>query len=214
MIKVSLLAIVSFIFGVFAGIPTGSVQIEVIKRALHGRLKPAFSVIAGAFASDLFYGFIAFLGIMPYLRSNIVMGSFELASALILAALAYYTIKHADRIHIGGIQHYILKSKRVSFLIGLSLGAANPVMIFWWLLTAKLITDMGLYISSHLKFTFIVVIGGAIGLAFYLSIFAIVISWAKKFISNTFIKWINLALGISLAGLSLYFFVISLRRIF
>ncbi|MCB4790290.1 MAG: LysE family translocator [Elusimicrobia bacterium] len=214
MIKASLLALVSFILGLFAAIPTGSVQVEVIKRALHDRIKPALAVIAGAFIADSFYGFVAFFGIVPLLMNKTVMGFFALASSLILAVLAFYTFRHANRIHIGDMQHFILRSKRVSFLIGLSLGAANPVIIFWWLLSAKLITDIGLYLSPHYSFTLIVVISGAMGLAFYLVLFAVIISWAKKFISNRFIKWINIFLGVFLACLAVYFFIDSMVKIF
>jgi threonine/homoserine/homoserine lactone efflux protein len=213
-IKVVLLTIVSFILGFIAGIPTGSVQVEVIKRALHDRLKPALAVIAGAFVADTIYGFIAFLGIMPFLRNDTFVGIFELICAVLLAVLSFFTFRHADRIHIGGIQQFVLKSKRVSFLIGFSLGIVNPVIIFWWLLSARLISDIGLSFTPHINFTLIVVISGAIGLGAYLTILAFLINWAKKFVSNSFIKIINYGLGVMLAGLSIYFFVVAIKRIF
>ena len=213
-IKIVLLTIVSYLLGFIAGIPTGSVQVEVIKRALHDRIKPALAVIAGAFAADSIYGFIALLGIMPFLRNDIFVGTFELICAVLLAVLSFFTFRHANKIHIGGIQHFVLKSKRVSFLIGFSLAIVNPVIIFWWLLSARLISDIGLSFTPHIYFTLIVVLSGALGLGSYLIILTFLINWAKKFVSNSFIKIINYGLGIMLAGLSIYFFVVALRRIF
>jgi threonine/homoserine/homoserine lactone efflux protein len=200
-----LFIISAFFLGFIAAIPAGPIQVEVMRRSINGHLKAAFMVVLGAFVSDLLYGSIAFFGISPFLKERVVMALFWLGGSLILVLLGAFTIRNAasrDGSDTGS--KYLIK-KRWAFLGGLSLSGTNPMMIFWWLLGARIFIDIGLIDALTHRIAVSFLIAGGLGLASYLVILSLVLYWVKRFISVKRIKQINIGFGIILILLAFYF---------
>ncbi len=209
--KTFLFLILTYIMGFLTAIPIGATQIEIAKRSLSSRLKQAYMVVAGSVCSDVMYGFIALFGLAPFLKEKLVEGIFELAAVVILWLLAFFTLKSNSKTNFIDMSNLTLTSKRLSFATGFSLAVTNPMMIFWWLLGAKFIKNLGLVSDFNFKESLMFLIVGGIGLASYLTTLANILHWAKKFISVQLMKKINFGMGIVLILLSFYFLVNSLH---
>ncbi len=203
----------AYLLGFIAAIPTGPVQVEVVRRSVNGQLKPSLMVVLGAFVADVFYGAIAFFGIAPFLEEENVMAVFWLAGGVILTVLGILTIRHSLRDEEMSYVPDHLKRKRWAFLGGLSLSATNPMMILWWLSGVKIFKDIGLIdgLTSEIAASFLA--AGSLGLASYLTGLSLFIFWAKKFISQRTLRRINLFFGSVLVLIAIYFIYTSFRVI-
>lgn len=206
-----LFIISAFLLGFIAAIPAGPIQIEVMKRSLNGHLKASLMVIFGAFVSDAAYGAIAFFGITPFLRERMVMAVFWMGGSMILIALGVLTIRNAQNFRDSGTQSKYLVKKRWSFLGGLSLSGTNPMMIFWWLLGARIFVDIGLIDVFTHRIAVFFLLAGSLGLASYLVVLSLALYWAKRFISIKGMRRINLGFGVVLILLAGYFMYTSIR---
>jgi threonine/homoserine/homoserine lactone efflux protein len=203
----------AYLLGFLAAVPTGPVQVEVVRRSINGHLKPSFMVILGAFIADVFYGSIAFFGIAPFLEERKIMAVFWLVGGLILTVLGILTIRQSLRDEEISYNNDHLKRKRWAFLGGLSLSATNPMMILWWLSGVKIFKDVGLITSFTSDIAASFLAAGSLGLASYLAGLSLVIFWAKKFISQRTLRKINLFFGSLLVVLAIYFIYTSFRVI-
>jgi threonine/homoserine/homoserine lactone efflux protein len=197
--------------GFFTAIPVGATQIEIAKRSLNKQLRAAYMVVAGSVCSDILYGAIAFFGLAPFLEDKIIVAVFGLVGTMVLWVLAFFSFKQSTRSGPINVNHPMLRSKRLSFITGFSLAVTNPIMIFWWLVGAKIVKDLGLVTTFTSADSVGFLIFGGLGLATYLSTLATVLHWAHKFISDHFMRRINFVLAIVLVVLSVYFLVSSLR---
>ncbi|MBC8414136.1 LysE family transporter [bacterium] len=195
----------AFTTGFAAAIPAGPVQIEVVKRSLNGHIWSSLMVILGAMLVDVGYGTVAFFGIAPYLQDKEVMSIFWLIGAVILLFLSVLTIKQSRSSAPIKKDSRYLRKKRWGLAGGISLSLTNPMMIFWWLIAAKLLADVKIIETLTTKTTLIFLAAGGLGLASYLVALSLFIFWAKKFISEDRIKHINLTFGILLFVIALYF---------
>jgi threonine/homoserine/homoserine lactone efflux protein len=209
-----LFIISAFMMGFIAAVPVGPIQIEVMRRSINGHLKSSLMVILGAFLSDIIYGVIAFFGIAPFLKERMVMAVFWLGGALILIALGIMTVKNSLRPREFNHHSKHLKKKRWAFLGGLSLSGTNPMMVLWWLLGARLFSDVGLIHDFTQEVAASFLIAGSLGLACYLATLSLVLYWAKRFISERKIMHINLGFGIVLLCIAGYFIFSSLQYFF
>ncbi len=209
-----LFVISAFLMGFVAAIPTGPVQIEVMKRSINGHLKSSLMVILGAFLSDIIYGAIAFYGIAPFLRERMVMAAFWLCGGGILIVLGILTVRNSLRAYAFDRNSKHLKKKRWAFIGGLSLSGTNPMMVLWWLLAARLFLDVGLIHDFTSEVTATFLIAGGIGLASYLAVLSLFLYWAKRYISENKIRHINLGFGILLLFIAGYFIFTSLHYFF
>jgi threonine/homoserine/homoserine lactone efflux protein len=201
--------------GFFSAIPVGASQIEVFKRVVHNHFRAAIFLAFGSMTSDMMYGFIAIFGLVPFLQDRRTISIFGLAAAVVLGILAYLTLRRSSRPtrEILPLNLFMLKSRRMSYLTGFSIGFTNPLVIFWWLATAKLVSDVGIapVFTRNVMFTF--VIFGGLGLDSYLILLAFIIHRIKHFISDSFIRRTYLVLGFILVFLSLYFLYSGLRAL-
>ncbi|MGC8653437.1 MAG: LysE family translocator [Candidatus Kryptoniota bacterium] len=206
--------IVAYVMGFITAIPVGATQIEIAKRSLHGQLMPAFMVVLGSVSSDVMYGVIAFFGLAPFMKSKTVEAGFELGGALILLVLAYLTFKQSKTNYILDEPDAILKSKHISLITGFSLAVTNPMMIFWWLLEAQIVKEIGLVVDFNTTIAAIFLLAAGFGLASYLCALAATLHWAKKFLSVNLMKKLNHMLGIFLILLAFYFLYASSKVLF
>ena len=203
----------AYLLGFLAAIPTGPVQVEVVRRSVNGHLKPSLMVVLGAFIADVFYGSIAFFGIAPFLENEKVIAVFWLAGGMILTVLGIVSIKHSLRNEEINYTPDHLKRKRWAFLGGLSLSATNPMMILWWLSGIRIFKDIGLITIFNTEIAVSFLAAGSLGLASYLAGLSLFIFWAKKFISQRTLHRINLFFGSFLILLAIYFIYTSFRVI-
>ena len=203
----------TYIMGFLTATPIGATQIEIAKRSLNNKLKPAYMVVAGSVCSDVMYGFIALFGLAPFLKEKNVIAIFELAAAAILWLLAYFTFRSIKKTNMLDLSSLTLKSKKLSFVTGFSLAVTNPMMILWWLIGVRIMKSLGLVANFDFRTSLIFLLIGGLGLASYLTTLANVLFWAKKFISNEIMKKVNLGMGIVLILLSFYFIGNSLHTL-
>lgn len=203
----------AYLLGFLAAIPTGPVQVEVVRRSVNSHLKTSLIVVLGAFIADVFYGSIAFFGIAPFLEKEKVMAVFWLAGGVILTVLGIISIRHSLRNEEISYNPDHLKRKRWAFLGGLSLSATNPMMILWWLSGVRIFKDIGLITSFTSEIAVSFLAAGSLGLASYLAGLSLFIFWAKKFISKRTLQRINLFFGSFLILIAIYFIYTSFRVI-
>jgi threonine/homoserine/homoserine lactone efflux protein len=196
-----------FLLGFLVAIPAGPVQVEVVRRAVNGHLKSSFMVVLGAFLIDVSYGIVAFFGIAPFLESRTVMSVFWLGGSLILGVLGYFTISHSGRVNDTHHRSVYLSRKRWSFLSGVSLSMTNPVMVLWWLSSLNIFRDLGMVPAFTTSVALAYLAAGSLGLAAYLLLLSIILYRVKDFLSLRNMRHINIALGIFLLFLSVYFLV-------
>jgi threonine/homoserine/homoserine lactone efflux protein len=208
-----LLLIAAYLMGCIAAIPAGPVQIEVIRRSINGHLLASFMVIFGAFCIDAAYGIIALFGIAPFLESKVVMAIFWLIGGLILIILGSLGIYHSIKGGTLNLETSYLGKKRWAFAGGISLAAMNPVMILWWLTSARLFGEIGLIKALTPEVALLFLLAGSLGLASYLIVLSLFINWAKRFISESMVSKINIAFSILLLLLAGYFVTTSLKTL-
>ena len=201
----------AFIMGFLAAIPAGPVQIEVARRAINGHVRSSFMVILGAFTVDVLYGVIAFFGIAPFLKKDIVMAAFWLIGGIFLLSLSYIIIINKDRQRFIGVRSKHIINHTWGFVSGFTLSAVNPMLIFWWLMGQRLFIDVGLieYFNINIYLFFLAAAG--LGLASYLTVLSLFLYWTKQFISANKMQWINFAFGIVLLLIGVYFIFRSIR---
>ena len=205
------LAVFAFALGFISALPIGAAQIEAAKRALHNHLLSAFVVILGVVSADVIYGCIALFGLAPYLENRTVVAVFELVCVVFLWVLAFLTFRQSAKAHISNMELVILQSKRLAFVTGFLLGISNPLMIFWWLISAKIIRDIGIISTFHPVTSLVFLIFAAGGIITYLTSLCVILQWAHKFVSHKVIQRVNFTMGIVLSLLSLYFLYTSLK---
>ncbi len=202
--------ILAYITGFLSAVPAGPIQIEVIRRSVNGHLRSSFLVISGALASDIVYGIIAFFGVAPFLKDEKIMATFWLTGSAILFILGTLIIRQSQNRQSLNQDSLYLRKKRWALIGGFSISATNPVMILWWLISAKIFMDIKLIddLSPNIAVSFLA--AGGLGLASYLIFLSLLLFWAKQFISDKKIHRINLTCGIVLLFIGLYFLYTSL----
>ncbi|MGE5892622.1 MAG: LysE family transporter [bacterium] len=210
----TLFLVFAYLLGCVAAVPSGPVQIEVVRRSINGHIKAALAVIGGAFLVDLLYGGIAFFGIAPFLEETKVMAFFWLFGGALLTLLGIFIIRNTMKDPDSAYSGDYLKRKRWGFLGGLSLSATNPVMVLWWLSGARLLGDIGLIKDFTTDVAVAFLIAGSLGLASYLAALSLIIAWAKKFLSVQKLRRINLFFGVFLLVIALYFVGTSISTLF
>lgn len=197
-----------FAFGLFIGfvssVPVGAVQLEVIKKAINGHLKPAISVALGSVTSDLFYGILVLFGIGNFLHQHDVQVVTYSLGIVVIIALLYRSYREHKHIppHLKTHIHY---KKRTSFLTGFTIAITNPGMIVWWVIGYKLLLDLALFNAMNvpLKITFL--IACCSGLAGYLILMAFMINKMQESISDKLLDRMNIVIMFLLVLVIIYF---------
>lgn len=208
----SVIFIISAYFtGVIAAVPAGPVQVEVVRRSVNGHLRSSLMVVLGAMIADIAYGIIAFFEIAPVLQENHTRAVFSLIGAVVLIFLGALVLRQSLTGHSSKPESRYLRKKRWGLISGLSLSAANPMMILWWLIGAKIFIDIELIdkVTPDIAVSFLA--AGGLGLATYLILLSIILYRIKRFMSETNIQRVNLISGIVLLSISLYFIYTSLK---
>lgn len=214
MMMLVLLFLLAYSLGFLSAIPIGGSQIEMLKHAFRGRYREARFVIFGSVSSDIFYGLIAFFGFASFMEKTWIQVGFNIVGALILWALAYFTLKESKKPKDVLSDLSGTRSHRFAYLTGFTLALSNPPMILNWLLGLTLAQRLGLAVpfNSFAKFTFIA--GGALGLGSYPTLLMNFAHKFKKALRVEVLGKIYKGLGIILFCLSFYFLYGAVRYLY
>jgi threonine/homoserine/homoserine lactone efflux protein len=198
--------IIAYVMGFIAAIPVGATQLEIARRSLNGFPSSAAMLVAGSVISDAMYGVIALFGIAPFLQSPSVTMIFGFVNAGILTALGIWAlIESKKNIRENTKGRNILKRKNISFLTGFSLAVTNPIMIYWWLLGHRFLSDFNFIEWGKDSSIIVFLAAGSLGIGSYLLLLTFGVYRIKKFFSVRTIKKITAYFGISLFLLAAYF---------
>lgn len=201
------LILFAYIMGFVTAMPIGAVQAEIAKRSLSGNIVSAMFVAFASVSVDILYGAVAFFGIAPFLKDKVVISFFLFIGMSILLILSFLTIRKGSGNSVLSVEDSIYKNKRLSFLIGISLSATNPTMIFWWLAQVQFVKDLGIIDNFTTRCYANFLLFGGLGLASYLILLIYILKKMKHFISDKIERKINLILGILLMFTAFYFFI-------
>jgi len=211
--KILLTGASAFIMGFMASIPVGAIQVEIIKRSINHRNFQALMVAVGSVIADLVYGCVVLFGLAQFFQNKIVLGYFSLAGSLVLGVLAYITLKGRYESRVMALNKLMQRSRRMSLLTGFSLSIANPVMLFWWLIGAKIIIDFNILQGFTPKMSALFLLFGGLGLISYLVIFILFVRKMSAVLSDKILHKVDIVLGISLIVLSIYFLISSWKNL-
>ncbi len=221
LISTALFLLSVYILGFLAAIPIGASQIEVARRSLNGLLVSALFVVAGSASSDFVYGAIALYGLAPFLQQPNVEAVFGLINAALILFFAIGMLRESKRA-ISGTSPEIsnaiepiarssrLANLRIAYFTGFSLAFTNPLMIAWWLLAARFLKDVGVALELTNTTRIFFLIAGCLGIASYLSLFAIIIHRRHSSFSSKYTRKITRAFGIIMILFVIYFVVHSI----
>jgi threonine/homoserine/homoserine lactone efflux protein len=207
-----LLLLLAWVLGFFAAIPIGATQIEIGKRAIADEISAALMVVAGSVISDVVYGAIALFGLAAFLRNRVIAGSFGLVGAGVLVVLAWFTFRNTADVEVEGKPlSPALRSRRMSFVTGFSLAATNPPIMFWWLLGAKLATDLGIVDRLTPADSAAFIAFGGLGLATYLALLVFVLRRVRHMIDGRTHRRIHRILAVLLVLLAAHLLFTAFR---
>ncbi len=203
--KLFLLLLFAYILGFLTAIPIGATQIEIIKRSMKGFLCSALMIALASATSDVIYGLIAFFGIAPFIKSKLFITLFLVIGIILLLLLSVITFKKAKPNGSKKSNDIFLNNKKMSYIVGFSLAATNPPIIFWWLAEIEIAKDIGIYNAFNTVSYLLFLLFGGLGLFSYLSLLSFVVYKLKRFISTSTERKINIVLSIILALIAIYF---------
>jgi threonine/homoserine/homoserine lactone efflux protein len=203
--------VIAYLMGFAAAIPVGATQLEIARRSLNGFPSSAVMLVAGSVISDAMYGVIALFGIAPFLQSPNVTIIFGFVNAGILIVLGFWALAESrKKIREDVKSKKILKKKNIAFITGFSLAVTNPIMIYWWLMGHRFLSDFNLIEWGKNPSTIVFLAAGSLGIGSYLILLTFGVYKIKKFFSFSTIKKITAYFGISLFLLAAYFLFKSL----
>ena len=201
--KILITMLFGLMLGFLSSIPVGAVQLEVIKKTINGHTKPAIVTALGSASSDLLYGMLTLFGFGNWLLHK----DFQIFIYIMgIIVLSYLMLKsYQERDYMLHEEKKIRYNKRLSFVTGFTIAVTNPGMIIWWFIGFRLFADLGLFAEITIPVRFCFVLSGAMGLAFYLIIEALILHRFKKSFSEKFLYKANTFLMFILGFLTLYF---------
>lgn len=225
----ALFLIYVYFLGFVAAIPVGASQFEIARRSLGGFIASALFVVAGSVSSDFVYGSIALYGLAPFLQKPEVEAIFWLVNAALILVFAIAALRESKLNAAGGKFSIMpkqgeeteaqaqprsrLANSRLGYITGFSLAFTNPLMIAWWLLAARFLKDLGVAVPLTSTIRIFFLIAGCLGIASYLSTFAIVIYRRHKSFAPKHIRRVTQGFGYVMILLALYFVVRSVAML-
>jgi len=198
------------LYGIFIGfissIPVGAVQLEVIKKAIGGHLKPAISVAMGSVTSDFIYGVLVLFGLAPFLQQKNFQIIVYSLGVIVLSFLLYRSYREHRHIPPAHAPH-ITYRKRTSFLTGFTIAITNPGMIVWWIVGYRLLLDLGLFDEMTIVIRSIFLLSCCLGLGGYLSFVALLLNRVQESLSDKLLDRMNIIIMVLLTFVIVYFFL-------
>lgn len=208
MYTVHVLLLIGFglVVGFISAIPIGAVQLEVMKKAINGHLKPAILVAFGSVTSDFIYGVLILFGFGFFLHyPKVQILTYSLGIIVIIALLyrSYREYKHIPP----RINTHITYDKKTSYLTGFTIAITNPSIVVWWVISYKLLLDLSLFETMTIPLKAAFLIACCSGLAGYLILIALIMNRWQESISTRVLDRMNVAIMVLLVFVVIYFSV-------
>ncbi len=202
------LIVFGLVLGFLSAIPVGAVQIEVVKRAVSGRMREAFLMALGSGTSDFLYGTVTLLGFGDLLFNRRNTMVIYMIGIVVMTVLLWQTIGDIRKERAGDDAGR-LNTRRFPFAAGFVIAVTNPAIMAWWVVGFRIFFDMGLFSAPTFWIRLLFVIAGCSGLVGYLFLLAIALHRKRKSIPRHVIQLLNTVLAV-LLGLLLVYFIVRL----
>jgi chemosensory pili system protein ChpE len=196
------LFISSFVLAIAFCAPPGVITAETVRRGAARGFIPALFVQFGSLVGDTTWAIIALTGLAFIVQNNGAKIALTLVGILLMLKLAWDAIKDAR--HGGELTTGTSPSSRGDFANGAFLSLGNPMNIVFWtgLGTTVFASISGKPQPADFAIFFAGFLSGAILWCF---VMAGLVAWGRKFVTETFFRWVNFACGVALG-----FFAIQL----
>lgn len=196
--------------GVALAAPVGPINIEIVRRGLHGGFLSGWLVGLGALTIDTIYATLVVSGATPLADSARLRVPLFFAGAIALIWLGQRSLRAAldqPMVVASGVD------PRGGYLMGFMMGALNPFGIIYWLsvgaaLAAAAVAQVGAIGSPLL-------VGGVFGgVLLWITFFSGFVHLGRRFMTPRTLGISNITSGIVLIGFGLYFAALGLRDLY
>ena len=194
------LFISSFILAIAFCAPPGVITAETVRRGAARGFIPALFVQFGSLVGDTTWAIIALTGLAFVVQNNTAKIVLSLVGILLMLKLAWDAIQDArygKELDITGAP-----SHRGDFANGAFLSLGNPMNIVFW-------TGLGTTVFASLSgqpqpVDFAIFFSGFLsGAILWCFVMAGLVAWGRKFVTQSFFRWVNFACGIALGFFAL-----------
>lgn len=194
------LFISSFFLAIAFCAPPGVITAETVRRGAARGFIPALSVQFGSLVGDTTWALIALTGLAFIVQNNAAKIILSLIGMLLMLKLACDAIKDARQ---GGeLDIASSASHRGDFANGAFLSLGNPMNIVFW--TGLGTTVFASISGSPQPVDFAIFLSGFLsGAILWCFVMAGLVAWGRKFVTQTFFRWVNFACGIALGFFAL-----------
>src|SRR5690242_6872039 len=191
----------SFILAIAFCAPPGVITAETVRRGAARGFLPALLVQFGSLVGDTTWAIIALTGLSFLVQNNAATIVLSLIGILLMLKLAWDAIRDAHKGTILDRETPAL-STRGDFANGAFLSLGNPMNIVFW-------TGLGTTVFSSISgkpqpMDFAIFFAGFLsGAILWCFIMAGLVAWGRKFVTQSFFRWVNFACGIALGFFAL-----------
>jgi putative LysE/RhtB family amino acid efflux pump len=183
-----------FGLGFLVALQLGPVSLYQIKTTLRNGLAVGLAFAAGIALVDLAYAALGAVGVAPLLTVGPLETILGLLGAAVLVFLGVRTLRSAFRVRLGDAVAVV--SPRRSFVVALSMTAANPLTIASWAAIFSAASAAGA--ASTLQGAVILVLGVGLGSATWDVSLAIAAALVGRFVGDRFLRAVDLVAGVGL----------------
>jgi L-lysine exporter family protein LysE/ArgO len=194
--------VIGILLGLGAAIPIGPINLEIIRRNLHGGTWAGLLFGLGACSADLIYLILLSLGALSLFTHPLILKIVAFVGAFVLVYFAYcaFTAKSPPKTQLTIGETMLIKQ----FLSGLLLTFSNPMTILFW---ASISTQVVTLSAKHPQAVIFAGLGVVIGTFSWVLGLNTFIHMTKHKISDRVIGVLNKIGGLillSFAGYSIY----------
>lgn len=194
------LFISSFFLAIAFCAPPGVITAETLRRGTARGFLPALFVQFGSLVGDTTWAIIALTGLAFVVQNNVAKIILSLVGMLLMLKLAWDAINDA---HNGtGLVAKASASHQGDFANGAFLSLGNPMNIVFW-------TGLGTTVFASISgkpqpVDFAIFFAGFLtGAILWCFVIAALVAWGRKFVTQTFFRWLNFLCGIALGFFAL-----------
>jgi chemosensory pili system protein ChpE len=190
----------SFILAIAFCAPPGVITAETVRRGAARGFTPALFVQFGSLVGDTTWAIIALTGLAFVVQNNTAKIVLSLVGMLLMLKLAWDAIQDAR--YGKELNITASPSRRGDFANGAFLSLGNPMNIVFW-------TGLGTTVFASLSgqpqpVDFAIFFSGFLsGAILWCFIMAGLVAWGRKFVTQSFFRWVNFACGIALGFFAL-----------
>ncbi|MGW7916733.1 LysE family translocator [Staphylococcus xylosus] len=208
------LFITYIILGISLSLPAGTMTIEMSKQGLKNGFFHGWFVGIGGMTIDLLMILIIYFGFSDILMLPPVETAMWLIGFLCLLYIGIDSIKEAKQPLSINNETTIKKSLIKSYGRGLIMAITPSNIVFWIGVFGTALTTA---INNVSGYQFLLVASGIlVGILIHDMLLMGIISYTRKFVNQSFVKWTSIIAGVLLIGFSFYFgylFIYELKHL-